>query len=294
MHEAIFKSLADQLHLSPVVLVSVIETYGSTPRLRGSKMLITANEIFFSIGGGLAEASVIGRARDMLQQQISQAELQIDLRGGEKTHGVCGGLMQISLQLWQGESMQIRAQAIADRLASGFAAQLSADELGLCAKPETLMPNVRLLIIGGGHCGAALLQFAQSLDFDLHAFDTRLQCEIDSPNLASANVTRWVGNESVLRFALQTERLIFVVLLNRDFHADLAALKIICENPPSFIGMMGSRKRIKEVFEAMPEQAETMQQIRAPIGLEIDAQTPAEIAISILAELIAWRAHEHR
>ena len=84
-------------------------------------------------------------------------------------------------------------------------------------------------------------------------------------------------------------REVYAVLLNRDFHADIATLEVLCRRPPPFLGMMGSRRRIREVFEALPQHRTTLERLQAPIGLEIEAETPHEIAVSILAQLIQWR-----
>jgi xanthine dehydrogenase accessory factor len=92
-----------------------------------------------------------------------------------------------------------------------------------------------------------------------------------------------------LSSALDTRRELFAVLLNRDFQCDVAALRVLCHRPPRFIGMMGSARRIGEVRAALPEHAATLAGLRAPVGIDIGAQTPHEIAISILAELIQLR-----
>jgi xanthine dehydrogenase accessory factor len=82
---------------------------------------------------------------------------------------------------------------------------------------------------------------------------------------------------------------VFAVLLNRDFAADIAALSVLATRPPVFTGMMGSRRRIAQVRDALPEHADFLARVIAPVGLDIDAQTPAEIAVSILAQLVAER-----
>lgn len=240
-------------------------------------MLVGASDFEGSVGGGLAEARVLAAARALLAAQDAHAELEIDLSGGPESAGVCGGRMWLALRRWQGAADRERAQAIADELAGGRAATLEG---------EVLEPDPRLLIVGGGHCGHALYQLASHLDFDLWVFD-----ETHSPADAQrfAMATHLCGDHARLSHALDTARVVHAVLLNRDFHADVAALRALAASPPRFIGMMGSARRIAQVRAAIPGFDERFAHLRAPIGLEIGAQTPHEIAVSILAQLVADR-----
>jgi xanthine dehydrogenase accessory factor len=85
---------------------------------------------------------------------------------------------------------------------------------------------------------------------------------------------------------LAEARAVYAVLLNRDFGADIASLRELCARPPAFLGMMGSSRRIRQVIGALPEYADALQRLQAPIGLDIAAETPQEIAVSILAQLV--------
>ena len=98
------------------------------------------------------------------------------------------------------------------------------------------------------------------------------------------------------REALWTTRDTCVVLLNRDFQSDVTALKVVAESvkasgkAPKFVGMMGSKRRIGEVRRALGKSADLLASIEAPVGIEIGAETPHEIAVSILAQIIEARA----
>lgn len=286
MNERLFARLTGLLAHEPVVMASVLRTTGATPRKRGARMLVTARDSEFSIGGGLAEARVIAAARAMLVDERTQAELGIDLSGKPDSAGVCGGHMQIALRLWSGERDLARAQAIATSLGEGSSVELSAGDLGSITESDRASPNERLLIVGGGHCGLALYQLSVHLDFDLWVFDTQPE-RVSVENFPLA--TRLSGSYSELARALDTSRRVHSVLLNRDFHADIAALRVLAQTPPAFLSMMGSRRRIAEVRQALPECAEALAHLRAPVGLEIGASTPHEIAVSILAQVIADR-----
>jgi xanthine dehydrogenase accessory factor len=281
MDERLFARLAAWLETQAVVVACVRETRGATPRERGSRMLISENATGFSVGGGMAEAKVMAAAQHLLAQAGDVAEVAIDLSGREGSAGVCGGTMRIDLRRWHGEDDQERAHRIAQALADGKRVELE----------ESLYPNSRLLIVGAGHCALALHEMAWPLEFDVWVHDERESC---FSGTQFAGATQLCGGSDLLDAALHSERDVYAVLLNRQFTADVAALEVLCRKPPIFIGMMGSKKRINEVLAALPRHAEALQNLHAPIGIEIEAQTPHEIAISILAQLIQQRRRIER
>jgi xanthine dehydrogenase accessory factor len=310
MSERVIACLADRLASEPVVLASVVATRGATPRKRGARMLIMANDDAFSIGGGAAEARVVDAARALLATGDEHAlrrgiRLDIALDGQPGAAGVCGGNMWLALRGWDGEADRARARLLADTLAAGHAVQLEPTDSG-GDRPETITPDARLLIVGGGHCGIALCDFAGQLDFDVWLFDSRKPGAAVDDKRASfiadarrtsttadamcTSATCLHGDHAQLAIALDTSREVLAVLLNRDFHEDVRSLQVLAARPPAFIGMMGSARRIREVLAALPGERDALAALRAPVGLDIGAQSPHEIAISILAQLVQWRA----
>lgn len=284
MDERLFARLAQLIERGPVILASVCDTRGATPRRAGSRMLITEQSSEFSVGGGMAEVRVIDAARVLLQGDDDNADVSIDLRGGAGSAGVCGGTMQIVLRRWNGAEDLEQARKIATALQRGEHTVLRDPHRG--TPEEVLYPNARLLIVGAGHCGLALYELAKSLDFELWVHDERADCFAHG---AFGVAHRLCGAAGLLDQALQTQREVYAVLLNRDFAADVAALNVLCRQPPRFLGMMGSNRRIAEVLRALPQHRQALDSLRAPIGIEIGAQTPHEIAISILAQLVKER-----
>jgi len=308
LDERLFARLAILLAAEPVVLASVLDTRGATPRKGGSRMLITASDSEFSIGGGLAEARVIEAARALIsssaaipvrtrsrfsaapsrwrvrsgERRTHSADMNLDLTGRDGAVGICGGSMRLHLALWQGGGDRQRASKLANALKAGqrMPFQVVDDD---AASLQWLLPNPRLLILGGGHCGAALYDLAAYLDFDLWVHDTRAECFAGG---RFAVATQIVGEVDQIARATKSERSLYVALVNRDFLSDVAALKVLCGNKFSYLGMMGSAKRIHEVLAAEPDLA---QPTHAPIGMDIDAHTPHEIAVSILAEIVSVR-----
>jgi xanthine dehydrogenase accessory factor len=99
------------------------------------------------------------------------------------------------------------------------------------------------------------------------------------------------GDFGNLREALRSRRALYVVLLNRDYVSDVACLRVLAGSNFAFLGMMGSRKRIAEVLSALDaDEAQQLAALQAPVGLPIGAQTPAEIAVSVLAHLLQVRS----
>nr|WP_246387669.1 XdhC/CoxI family protein [Chiayiivirga flava] len=267
-----------------VVLASVRSTRGATPRKAGSRMLVTATDTEFSVGGGAAEARVIDAARQLLRGNQDRADLAIDLTGKPGAAGVCGGAMQIVLRRWHDAADHVRAADIAAQLAAGQPVSLAAADLG--GGDALVLPNPRLLIVGGGHCSLALHDLARHLDFDLCVFDPRPDC-FGAGQFPGARTLH--GGFDALDAAFDTRRDIYAVLLNRDYAGDVATLRVLQHRTTAYLGMMGSRKRIAEVRAAFPPDAAVLERLHAPVGLAIGAHTPHEIAVSILAELIARR-----
>jgi xanthine dehydrogenase accessory factor len=271
-----------------VVMASVIEARGATPRAVGARMLVGANDDEGTIGGGVLEARTIERARELLATGEVHAELAIELTGGPGSAGVCGGRMRIALRCWRGATDAARAGSLAARLAAGESVELTEDKAGASGPAARIEPDPRLVIVGGGHCGLALYELARPLEYDLAVYDPRPEYA-NSARFPGALALS--GEPAVLATALDTPRPPHVVLLTRDFPSDVAALAVIARAPrrPEYLGMMGSARRIHAVRQALPELADELSGLVAPVGLEIGAETPHEIAISVLAQLVQVR-----
>jgi xanthine dehydrogenase accessory factor len=290
--ERLFARLAALLPQGAVVVASVVDTHGAVPRHRGARMLVTRHMSDASIGGGLAEARTIAAARRLLEDASAPRELELDLRGKPSDAGVCGGTMRVALRRWDGDVDLARADEIAATLGRGEVVALSAHDIGVDGVDDTAPPDERLVIVGGGHCALALHALASALEYDIWVYDDRTDCfgkgQFPGASLLSGSWKR-------LREALWTTRDTYVVLLNRDFQSDVAALRVVAESiaasnrAPKFIGMMGSQRRIVEVRRALGKAADALPAIEAPVGVEIGAETPHEIAVSILAQLVALR-----
>jgi xanthine dehydrogenase accessory factor len=305
MHLKDYQQLAQALAKGPVVLATVIESTGSVPREVGAKMGITAKgRIFGTIGGGAAEAKVIEQAMGVLESGEPQW-IELDLTGApqRETQGICGGIMRVWLAFWSGEAAIALAQNILSILQSGQSTTLITPLLAEKApyllpevpvqipEPsliEILHPPPLLLIVGAGHCGIQLAKIGHWIGFQIAVQDER-------PEWANAQhypQAIWISTAAVAsattRFAAHPQ--LYVALLTRGYQYDIEALTALLQRdlPYAYIGMMGSEKRVQQVLKAIAQldQQSPLPTIHAPIGLDIGALTPEEIAISICAELI--------
>ena len=157
---------------------------------------------------------------------------------------------------------------------------------------ELIMPPDRLLIVGGGHCGRALAQAAALLDFTIVIADDRE--EYSRPdNYNFPHVESVLKMPADFRGLPEPDAQTYVALVGKGFPTDEAALRRVIKSPAAYIGMIGSDKKRGTVFEKMRADGfseELLSRVHSPIGLEIAADTPAEIAISILAQIIQVRA----
>ncbi len=245
-----------------VALCQIVRTEGSTPGRLGWKMVIHADGSHSgNLGGGAFEALVQADARAKLRQTSPPAEvkryyLTESAVRGEPTGMVCGGMAEVLL--------------------------------------EVLMPNPLLLICGGGPVGQALAATAALCDFDLLVAEDR--AEFRRPELFPAG-TRFadVGRDYAEPFlADAAERELYVAVVTRCWETDLAALAaIVGQAPPGlrYLGLLGSRRKVERVRAELAERAGHLDRVPlfAPVGVAIGGQSPAEIAVSILAEVIGVR-----
>ncbi|WP_421655949.1 XdhC family protein [Leptothermofonsia sp. ETS-13] len=308
-----YQQMVCALRQGPIVLATVIHAKGSVPREVGAKMVVCSDgTIIGTIGGGAGEAKVIDQAHQVLVTGKKHLT-EIDLSGApqRETQGICGGVMQVWLERWQGEPALALVSQIVECLELGQTAVLvmpfedsRSPYLELSPPPtpyfplppsytEPLIPPPTLLIVGAGHCAVSLAQIAHIAGFRVIVQDDRPQF---------ANRQRFPDASCILAKpiaeALQSLPEIaqlYVALVTRGLTYDLEALQILMGRSTQYIGMIGSEKRVRTVFHTLQQSigalqaTNLLQQIHAPIGLDIGALTPAEIAISICAELIKVR-----
>jgi xanthine dehydrogenase accessory factor len=301
-----FQSLANLLEQEPVTLATVIQVKGSAPREVGAIMSIgRGGKTIGTIGGGAGEAKVIQQALSTLETGKKE-RVEIDLSGmpARNIQGVCGGTMQVWVERWHKDQLSLVHQ-IVEQLRLGQPAtlvipleqerspHLQSPPLPSAAPPADfflpLIPPPTLLIVGAGHCAVPLAHLAHLTGFRVVVQDDRPEFANRERFPEAAEV--WtVALEEAMKSVPGTD--CYAVLVTRGYTLDLTALQALRHFSWKYIGMIGSIKRVKTVFQNLEQNGfdpAFLEQIHAPIGLDIGAQTPEEIAVSICAELVMIR-----
>ncbi|TVQ12213.1 MAG: XdhC/CoxI family protein [Leptolyngbya sp. DLM2.Bin27] len=309
-----FEQLAQALEYGPAVLATVTGVKGSVPREVGAKLVVDARgQGFNTIGGGAGEAKVLRLAQEVLKTGEKQV-VEIDLSGAPRrpTQGVCGGHMRVWLERWQGDAAKLLVRTILRQLQSGqsitlvtpfeqdsgeqdsgpYLAENAVQIDPVIAFVETLQPPPTLLIVGAGHVGIQLAKVAHLIGFQIAVQDDRPEWA-NADHYPQASQIFAQSIEAAIA-ALAPHQNLYAALVTRGYTYDLAALKPLVQRstPCRYIGMIGSEKRVRQVYQALGSEGmaqATLGTIYAPIGLDIGALTPEEIAVSIGAELILVR-----
>lgn len=245
---------AVQQEHTAAALATVIHTQGSMPRHAGSKMLVRADgSVVGTVGGGAMEARVIEEALAAMRDGETRLRTYTlnSLEDGDP--GICGGTAQIFIE------------------AVG------------------LMPT--LLVIGGGHVGKALAELGKWMGYRVVLSDDReMYC---NPTYV-ANLDQYLVCKpaEVTRYATITAQT-YVAAVTRGMPVDLELIPALLTSSAAYIGLIGSRRRWALTATALHERFgltdAQLARIHAPIGLELEAETPQEIALSIMAEITMVR-----
>ncbi|MGA3083298.1 MAG: XdhC/CoxI family protein [Thermodesulfobacteriota bacterium] len=232
------------------VLATVVSSGGSVPRRTDAKMLIKSDGTFLgTVGGGGVELKVIDMAPEVIHSGQSQL-LHFDLSGeGEKAAMICGGTMDVFL--------------------------------------EPILPLETLYFFGAGHISEAAAKLAKPLGFRITVVDPRPEFNNKErfPDVESNIIEPYT--EAFLKLNIGSDS--YVVICTPGHVFDEQCLHFAVGTKATYIGMIGSKKKVKDVKERLINKGvlpQNLEKVHAPIGLEIGAETPYEIAISILAEII--------
>jgi xanthine dehydrogenase accessory factor len=237
-----------------VALVTIVAAQGSTPQRVGAKMLVYPDgRIAGTIGGGCYENDALGKAREALiarKPRLVKYDLTDDF--AEESGLICGGQMTVYIE------------------------------------PVEAAP--RLYIVGAGHVGHQLAKIARPAGFRIHVLDDREKFANaerfpDADEITVDSIPDWLHKADVPQTA-------YVVVVTRGHRHDLDALRSLAARDLRYLGLIGSKAKVKKIYDALIEEGmplECLSRVHAPIGFDIGAVTPEEIAVSILAELIAVR-----
>ena len=292
-----------RLTSGPCVLATVVHCTGSTPRAPRAQMACGENWLLGTIGGGAAESKIIDAARQTIGTS-SPTEVTIDLRGTPESikDGICGGTMLVRLDpldqssktnLTEANKHLTTGHMIRQHFPSDACWYLEMLDPDTTLDPDqewVVTPDPMLLIIGGGHCGVALAHAATPLGFRIVIQDDRQDMALDSQLPAEAIRTH-LSVDEVLD-STSSHGQIYVALVTRSYKHDVEAIKHLTTRPLAYAGLMGSQRRLIQVMKMLREHdvpESFIDFLDAPIGIDLPAETPEEIAISICARLIHIR-----
>jgi len=255
MNREVFTAVADALERGETAaLVTIVSTTGSTPQRVGAKMLVFADgRIVGTIGGGCYENDAFWKAREAIanrKPQLVHYELSDDF--AQETGLICGGQMDVYI--------------------------------------EPVEPSPELYIVGAGHVGFHLARLAHEVGFRVHVVDDREKFANaerfpTAVEIVADDIPSWLRQAVLPPHAC-------AVIVTRGHTNDLEALRALAPRELRYLGLIGSRAKVARIYDALVADgmpAAQLAGVHAPIGLDIGAVTPQEIAVSILAELIAVR-----
>jgi len=253
MNQEVFAAVAEALDKGELAaLVTIVAATGSTPQRVGAKMLVFPDgRLIGTIGGGCYENDAFWKAREAIttrKPQLVHYELDDDF--AQETGLICGGQMSVYI--------------------------------------EPIEPSPELYVIGAGHVGYHLGTMAQEVGFQVHVVDDREKFASrerfpNATEVVTEDIPAWLERTKLPAHA-------YVVIVTRGHTNDLDALRALAPRELRYVGLIGSRAKVARISDQLLSEGmapEVLTQVHAPIGLEIGAVSPQEIAVSILAELIA-------
>lgn len=280
----------------PVAVCTVVRTRGSTPQKLGAVMLVLRDGATRgTIGGGCVEAEVRTRALERLtSRQSGLFSFHLDHDLGWDDGLVCGGTMHVAVEIIDSPQSAMPYQAVRELVAVGRETAVKLTVPDDAGQPQTftrtIEPVPTLLIAGAGHVGVALADIAARSGFDVVLIDDRADLASTSRFPTAKQIIVGEVETELARFSITPHT--YVVIVTRGHRHDGRALAAVVGSPARYVGLIGSKRKIVTIFEDLHRSGvprKQLERVHAPIGLDISAVTPGEIAVSIAAELIAVR-----
>ena len=251
---SIYQALAEiEKKSEAAALCTVILSQGSTPRHTGSKMLVYQDGRFIgSVGGGELEHRVLDEARLAIgdgQPRRLTYNMADPSRGDP---GVCGGTVEVFV--------------------------------------EPILPSAMVVVVGAGHVGKAVVHLANWLGFRVAVSDDRP--EFCTPEVVPGADAYFPVKMDQLPAQLAINPQTYLVLTTRGSDVDVSGITPLLESEASYIGVIGSKRRCATTVKELVKRGlseEKISRVHSPMGLELHAETPEEIAVSIMAEILMLR-----
>jgi xanthine dehydrogenase accessory factor len=248
---SIYQALAElEKNNESAALCTVTNSEGSTPRHVGSKMLVYSDGYFIgTVGGGELEQRVLNEARMTLDDGLPRRLYYNMADPSRGDPGVCGGQVEVFV--------------------------------------EPILPAPLLVVIGAGHVGKAVVHLAKWLGFRVAVCDDRVEfCNPEST--PDADMYYPVPMDDLPK-QIKIDKRTVLILTTRGSAVDVVGLPPLLDSPAGYIGVIGSKRRWATTVKALKEKGvsdEKLAKVHSPMGLELQAETPEEIAVSIMAEVM--------
>lgn len=306
--------VAERLHRNePVMLLVVAESSGSSPGRAGYKMAVACDgALCGSIGGGAMEVALVEQAKERGKQAVGESELkeQVHRKNDPNASGmICSGSQTVIFRQLTREDVSVVEAAI-DALASGRRDVLALTDTIFAVHPskgvtqnihlrfernqgrflyqERLGPTDRLYIVGGGHCALALSELMSKMDFRISVFDDRPDLNTIAKNKFADDITI-IEDYNSIGDHIPNDDNIYVVVMTLGCASDTVVMRSLMEHDLKYFGVLGSKAKMTALLRELRKEgydAARLKRIRTPIGIPINSRTPAEIAVSIAAEII--------
>lgn len=284
----------------PFALGIISGIKGSSPQKQGAKALFFMDgRIIGTLGGGCLEAEIQNRAlRALMTQTPATFDLVLDHDFGWDDGLICGGKVSglilpqapLAAGLWR-ELAQCRAP-LTWGVKQDFTIARAGQEAEEWLYQETVVPPCALWIAGSGHVAQAVAPLALQLDFEVTVFDDRPS--LANPNYFPASTRFRVDQWEKLLAEPAPPRPAFGLIVTRGHQHDALVLRNWIHRPFVFLGMIGSRRKKRVIFEKFLEEhlatEAQLAQVACPVGLDIGAKSVPEIAVSIMAQFVQQRA----
>jgi len=253
MNQEVVAALAEALERGEeVALVTIVSSTGSTPQRVGAKMLVYADgRTVGTIGGGCYENDAFWKAREAItSRRPVNVRFELNDDFAQETGLVCGGQMEVFIE------------------------------------PVEAAPEV--YVFGAGHVGYWVAKMAHDVGFRVHVVDDRekfANSERFGPDIdvLVEDIPAWLEQHTLSPTS-------YSVVVTRGHRHDLETMRGLLRSPLRYLGLIGSKAKVKRIFDMLRDEGvspDVLRPVHAPIGLDIGAITPQEIAVSIVAELIA-------
>jgi len=288
------------------LLVTVVRTWGSSPRPVGSLMLMREDGLHTgSVSGGCVEEDLVSRYRSQQLSDSFPSMIDYGINRQEATRlGLpCGGRLELLIeQLYSVTALQVLLDTHQSRQLVSRQVCLSTGEVSLHptsaaedfsytqdAVKKVFGPRWQLLLIGAGHLSQCVAQVALMLDYHVIVCDPR-DAYSETWTVEGAELLRVMPDDAVRMYASHPRSV--VVALTHDPKLDDMALLDALSSEAFYVGALGSKRNSelrRERLEALGVTEQQLRRLHAPVGLAIGSRTPAEIAVSIMAEVTSRR-----